>query len=163
VDARLVTLKLFLAELGVPSVIDTVDDRKRVQKAVYLGQLTGVNLGYRFGWYLMGPYSPPLTKDYYDLAERLDAGDDEYQDQILHPSIKTRLQSIKPLFDVPADTGLAPEEWLELLASYHYLRSVRRATDEQTQATLNEQKPRVAPFTGQAAARLSALKLLPGS
>ncbi len=49
-EARQIVLKLFLSTLGVPADIDTVNDRKRVQKAVYIGQLTGVDLGYRFGW-----------------------------------------------------------------------------------------------------------------
>ena len=56
-DAKLITLRLFLDALGQSVDIETVDDRKRVQKAVYLGQLSGVDLGYRFSWYVMGPYS----------------------------------------------------------------------------------------------------------
>src|SRR3712207_9330456 len=50
--------------------------RKRVQKAVYIGQLTGVDLGYRFSWYVKGPYSTALTRDYYDLAEDVNSGED---------------------------------------------------------------------------------------
>ena len=55
-EEKLVVLKLFLDELGIPDSIDTVDERKRIQKAAYLGQLSGVDLGYRYGWYKMGPY-----------------------------------------------------------------------------------------------------------
>lgn len=59
-DSNLIALKLFLDDLGVSADIETIDDRKRVQKAVYLGQAAGADLGYRFGWYLLGPYSPSL-------------------------------------------------------------------------------------------------------
>lgn len=90
-DARLITLKLFLDELGIPDEIETIDDRKRVQKAVYLAQLTGVDLSYRFGWYLMGPYSPTLTKDYYSLAEAVASGDKDYESKQLQDVIKSRL------------------------------------------------------------------------
>ena len=62
-EPRLIALRLYLDQLGVSSDIETVSDRKRVQKAVYLGQLSGVDFGYRFGWYLMGPYSTTLTED----------------------------------------------------------------------------------------------------
>ncbi|HZZ71301.1 MAG TPA: hypothetical protein VFE24_03555, partial [Pirellulales bacterium] len=56
-----IAIKLMLDELGIPETIATVDDRKRVQKAVYLGQRAGMNLGYRFGWYVRGPYSSALA------------------------------------------------------------------------------------------------------
>src|SRR5260221_13158556 len=100
-DARLVVLKLFLDELGVPTEIDTLDDRKRVQKAVYLGQLASVDLSYRFSWYKMGPYSPALTSDYYGLAEAIASGDTDYQQKVLHTSIRRGLQRIRPLLTPP--------------------------------------------------------------
>ncbi len=58
-ETKLLVLKLFLGALGIDDSIETVDDRKRVQKAVYLGQLSGIDLGYRYGWYRMGPYPCP--------------------------------------------------------------------------------------------------------
>ena len=67
-EMKLVLLKLFLDKLGISSEIDTFEKRKTIQKAVYLGQLTDVDLSYRFGWYLKGPYSPSLAEDYYPLG-----------------------------------------------------------------------------------------------
>jgi hypothetical protein len=49
-----IALKLFLDELGVPIDTNNINDRKLAQKAVYLGQLSGVDLGYRFGWFSTG-------------------------------------------------------------------------------------------------------------
>ena len=60
----LVALDLVLDELGVPTKVDTFRDRKLVQKAVYVAKAAGVDLGYTYGWYVHGPYSPALTRDY---------------------------------------------------------------------------------------------------
>ena len=50
-DSRHVVLKLFVNELGEPGEITDFENRKIFQKAVYLGQLSGVDLGYRYSWY----------------------------------------------------------------------------------------------------------------
>ena len=50
-----ITLKLSLAKAGIPEVtLDSFSQRLNVQKKVYLSQLMGYDLGYRFGWYLRG-------------------------------------------------------------------------------------------------------------
>ena len=160
-DSRLLALKLFLAELGIPSVIETLDDRKRVQKAVYLGQLSGVDLGYRFGWYVHGPYSPELTRDYYSLAEALEAGEDSVRDKVLHPSVRSRLSQLSPIMVAPAEFRLGQEKWLELVASYHYLRAVRKLAHDETLQQLRLKKPALAPYTNVAVSALQSENLLP--
>ncbi len=62
-DARLAALKLVLNELGETSDISSVSERLRLQKAVYLTQALGLNLGYHYSWYLRRPYSTSLTQD----------------------------------------------------------------------------------------------------
>ena len=57
-DATHIVLKLVVKELGEQGDIQTLEDRKIFQKAVYLGQLSGLDLGYRYSWYLRGPYPP---------------------------------------------------------------------------------------------------------
>lgn len=162
-DSRLVALKLFLTELDIPSEIDTIDDRKRVQKAVYLGQLTGVDLGYRFGWYLLGPYSPALTRDYYALAEALVLDGNDIQGKALHPAIRERLHQVLPLMKTPGNVRLSQEEWLELVASYHYLRSVRKLSRPEAMEILEAQKPALAPLAEAAISQLNNVDLLPDS
>lgn len=142
-ETRLVALKLFLDTLGISPDITTVNARKRVQKAVYLGQLTGVDLGYRFGWYLKGPYSPALTKDYYGLAEALETGDDEYKTKELKRSLVKQLRKVTPLMKPPVDTGLPLEDWLELVASVDYLQRVGKNTKKETIDQLKKEKPRL--------------------
>ena len=158
-EIKLVVLKLFLDALGVRGKITTVDDRKRVQKAVYLGQLT-VDLGYRFGWYLMGPYCPSLTRDYYALAAELDAGSDEYKNKSLNDDVRKSLKSVAPLLKPPSDVALSQEDWLELLASTHFLRTVSRLDHEKTRSTLHEKKPHVAGCYEKAVSLLKDAKLL---
>ena len=59
-DTSLIVLQLVLSELGVEPTIENLDDRIRLQKAMYLSQEAGVRLGYRFSWYVRGPYSQAL-------------------------------------------------------------------------------------------------------
>src|SRR5205823_6288469 len=107
-------------EFDVPAQIRTVADRKRVQKTISLAQLPSVDLGYRHGWYVMGPYSPPLTRDYYALDEAIgSAAAGTAPGMQLPPPVRDRLQTVKPLFKVPDGVPLDVEDWLELVASLH--------------------------------------------
>ncbi len=114
---RFQALGAILNELNVPLQIDTVEDRLKVQKAIYLAQ-TKVPLGYSYGWYLKGPYSTRLTKDYYEYAGQAQTPPSVQ----LKDSVKSALKSIKDLIAAkPQDASQA--QWLELLASVHYLQA----------------------------------------
>src|SRR6266571_2039516 len=52
--------------------VDTFPRRLTFQKTVYFLQVFGFYLGYRFSWYLYGPYSPALTKDGFELRGFID-------------------------------------------------------------------------------------------
>src|SRR5438445_2603540 len=67
-NPRLVALRLVLKELGIPQEPTDLAARKRIQKAVYLAQSAGVPLGYDFGWYKRGPYSPSLARSYFSYG-----------------------------------------------------------------------------------------------
>jgi hypothetical protein len=157
-ERRLLVLKLVLDNLGVGNQIQSVDDRKRVQKAIYLAQVASRDLGYRFGWYLMGPYSPELTRDYYALADIPD--DDIPQDKRLKVEFRDRLASLRALLDVPGDIDLPQPDWLELLASVHYLRRVTRLDREAARARLESAKPHLVQYYDQASATLREGNLL---
>lgn len=159
-ETRLIALKLFLDTLEVQPKIDTIDDRKRVQKVVYLGQLFGPHLGYRFGWYLKGPYSPELTADYYALAEALKAGDESYKGQRLVSAGATALSRVIPLLNPPRGVSLSQPDWLELLSSMHFLRTARGQSSKDALALLKETKPHVAKYAPQAEDVLRKQKLI---
>lgn len=159
-SAKLVALKLFLDELGIESNIDTVDDRKRVQKAVYLGQIAQVDLGYRFGWYLRGPYSTGLTKDYYALADVINSGEFDAGGKALMPKLREQLVKIRPLLDLPPDVTLSQEDWLELLASLHFLRCVSKFEREEADKRILREKPHLHAFLAEAESQLQRYGLL---
>src|SRR5689334_17804093 len=106
---RVRALHLILRELGIDDSIDTVDQRLTIQKAIYLVQ-TKIGLGYSYGWYLKGPYSPRLTRDYYDLAAVEDRGT---LAGALKESVIKPLKEIRDL--IAAKPAQAPlSHWVEL-------------------------------------------------
>ncbi len=145
-EPRLQALKALLDALGVGAEISTVADRKRIQKAVYLGQRAGANLGYRFGWYVRGPYSPPLADAYYALANALAMGDEPPAELRLNPNLATPLKKLLPVLKPPEGITLSQEDWLELLASWDYLLAVSKATPEAAVEKLKREKPLLAPM-----------------
>lgn len=103
--------------------VDTFRDRLVVQKKFYLGQLTGLDLGYRFAWYLHGPYCRQLTADIFRLKEQLDSGDHAYEGAQLGVEARRRLDRAREIWEGrPAD--IDEDDWLELLASLHYLKHI---------------------------------------
>ncbi len=159
-EPRLIALQLFLDQLGVSSEIDSLEDRVRVQKAVYLGQLFGVDLGYRFSWYLRGPYSSKLTKDYYEVEDAIKTGEVDYKEMTLKPSIREKLAAVSPLLKKPESIPLESEAWLELVASYHYLRKVRGYSQDEALTTFKEEKPSLVKFVSTAESQLEEFSLL---
>ena len=68
-DQRLAGIYLVmreLRELGDFS-LKSFDDRLFLQKAIYLLQILGVDLRFRFSWYLRGPYSNALTQCAFEI------------------------------------------------------------------------------------------------
>ena len=149
---RLTALGLVLEELGVPLQIDQVEQRLIIQKAVYLAQTT-IPLGYTYGWYLKGPYSPSLTQDYYQLAERVTRG--TVQEAILKESARSSLQSVKELIAAQPE-GTKYSHWLELLASIHYLRTKSGFSVNAARKKIAETKPHLAGLFNAGVAALGA-------
>lgn len=125
-------LKLYLDELGVSSEGGTLEDRKRVQKAVYIGQMAGADLGYTFSWYLLGPYSPELAHCYYSLRGGIGEGDDRYKGYRLMGYALLRLGAIRGVMIVPKGVCLPQEDWLELIASVIYIMNEDSGADADT-------------------------------
>ena len=128
-ETSLIKLKLLLNKLGIPADISTLNNRKRVQKAVYIGQVAGMELGYSYGWYLMGPYSPELTKEYFNLRNVIYGGDEEYLQYKLKKPFSEKLEKIIDLMNPPEELSLAQEDWLEIVASVLYLANLGKNID----------------------------------
>ena len=160
-EERCVALKLLLDAVSIPPQIRSVADRKRVQKAVYLVQQVGLDLGYQYGWYVMGPYSSALTRDYYELAASLEEGEEDFPAVELRGPVRERLERVKPLMTVPEQCSLDQPSWLELIASVHYLQKIRGLNADAADQELQKLKPDLAPWAMGARLELEAASLLP--
>ncbi len=142
----LISLKYVIHELLNGMDIKNFDDRKKVQKAIYLGQRLGVNLGYRYNWYLEGPYSPDLTTDYYELKEAEKAEQDSFKNRTLKEDVKETLRPIQDIINPPQRSGLSQSSWLELLASIDFQRKVRQRSEGDTRVVIEKEKPDLALY-----------------
>ena len=159
-DSRLIALKLFLDELGIPDDTSTIENRKLIQKAVYLGQRAGADLGYRFGWHKMGPYSADLARDYYLLSDTMALGYKDYEGRSLQPHKRELLKSISPLMNVPEGVALSKADWLELISSLHFMRNIRGLEEAEAARALMTEKPKLSNFVEQAQEKLKEVKSL---
>ena len=145
-----ILLKLVLDKIGLGELsVDTFSKRLRLQKKVYLLQVTGLELGYRYNWYLRGPYCPALTRDAFTLKEELASGEQDYEDYELRKDALQTLRTAEEAWEVPRDISVEPEIWVELLASLHYLKHIaywpeRNVTTEAVFTKLEEAKPQFA-------------------
>lgn len=125
-DRQQIGVKLTIDGLKLQFQIKSFQDRLIMQKAVYLAQAAGVNLGYYYHWYLYGPYSPSLTRDEYAIDADISAGMDESKGWKLDDRSSQRLEEIRAIFTEPERGKLAKN--LELLASVHFLIDRRKIT-----------------------------------
>ena len=120
-----VGLKLILEKAGISDInLETFSQRFNIQKRIFLIQVMGCDLGYRFGWYIRGPYCRDLTADAFALKDELNAGERDYEGFHLEQETKNRIEKAEVLWSPPAGLVLSHDDWLELLASIHYLRHI---------------------------------------
>ena len=118
-DRQQIGVKLAIDSLDLPFKVKTFQDRLIMQKAVYIAQAKGVNLGYFYHWYIYGPYSPSLTRDEFAIAADIAADLDDSRGWKLDEKSSQRLKEIRTIFSGPDRDALATK--LELLASVHFL------------------------------------------
>lgn len=128
-DRQQIGLKLALDQLGLSPRLTTFSERLILQKAVYLAQAAGVQLGYHYNWYLRGPYSPSLTKDAFAVADETDRNADYLQGWKLDDTSKKRLVDMKPLIEQKQKDADEFPRQMELLASVHFLLINQRAKE----------------------------------
>ncbi len=123
-DKEHILLKLVLDRIGFGNIeIDTFEKRLILQKKIYLLQLTGTDLGYRYNWYLQGPYCPALANDTFNLREEI-RYDDEFNDYELNMKTQNRFEILNKIIGMPDTPTIRESEWVELLASLHYLKHI---------------------------------------
>ena len=122
-------------QLALEYNIERFSDRKRLQKITYLLEIFGVDFGFKFNWYLHGPYSPALTDVLYKNDKESVGREvpDSKDDQKKIESLKRFLGS-----------DIKSSHTLELIVSLHYLMVIGRAqgkSDKEILELLNELKP----------------------
>ena len=140
-DKQQICTKLVTDVLGLDFSVSSFQDRLIFQKAIYLAQAAGVNLGYYYSWYLHGPYCSALASDGFAVQNEIAQGHDESREWKLDAASIANLQRLKPLFQADSDGERARK--LELLASNHFLikrKQVSEATPEKLSATLRRFK-----------------------
>jgi uncharacterized protein YwgA len=130
-DRRQITGLLVLKELGIELTLKTFDNRLAVQKAVYLAQAAGLNLGYYYGWYLRGPYCAAVADDvFFALNDPVGMQDAERR-YTLDDESKKETSRLRSFFHQDRTTSSPKSQKavnvgdlarrLELLASVHFL------------------------------------------
>jgi uncharacterized protein YwgA len=118
-DRQQIGLKLAVECLGIEFKINNFQDRLILQKAIYLAQAAGVDLGYYYHWYLHGPYCSALTSDAFAVAADLSAELDESRGWKLDETSSTKLEGLRSIFS--NDNREESARDLELLASVQFL------------------------------------------
>ena len=142
-----ILLKLVLDEIGLGGLdLSVFCERLVLQKKIYLVQISGLDLRYRYNWYLHGPYCPSLTEDAFLLKDELNY-DEDYKEYTLSSNAKDDIERAKKIWKTPENVDL--RYWLELLASLHYLKHIAywpgdSGTKERILLKLLEAKPQFA-------------------
>ncbi len=92
----------------------TFDERLVLQKRVLLMSAAGIDLGYRFNWYLRCPYCPGLTRDAFTVT----AEPRKPQKVELPPIVDQRISELERTL---GGSWSSPDQ-LELLTSVYYLQ-----------------------------------------
>lgn len=129
-----IVLAACMAPLGGVDM-STFSGRLALQKHVYLMQLFGIDLGYRFSWYLHGPYSPALAERGFEVEERKETINQLLENVTLEEWVQDRLRKYQELVNAKPD-GTPMDLWLEVLASLHYLKHIMpgQPTEKRDQA-----------------------------
>lgn len=133
-NRRQIAAVLTLRRLGVEPNLRTFDDRLIAQKAIYLAQAAGIDLGYFYNWYLRGPYCPALTDDLFGAISSGFAGDSTPKRWALDEPSGRRLDRLKAVIGTRLRATKPLARRLELLASVHFLITWKQVADEDSEA-----------------------------
>ena len=123
-------------EMGVEPNLDKFSGRKQLQKLTYLMEAFGLDLGFKFSWYIHGPYDRRLTSVLYDddPEECSRQVSDEYANE------KERLRALKKFLG----NDVHSSRILELISSLHYLLLIgipKKVDDDTVISNLLDLKP----------------------
>ena len=126
IDEKVAYLGGILKRVGNFSM-ETFNDRLIFQKTVYLIQAFDIYLGYNnFSWYVRGPYSSELTKIGFKLKDVYD--ELPQSGRFVEDAVEERFGEFLEFISSTKEDA----EYLELLASIHWLKKKNPDKDEDT-------------------------------
>lgn len=139
-DRQQILLAKTLEAAGIPLKVDTFDQRLILQKAVYLLQAAALHLGYRYRWYLRGPYCTEVAGDAFGIIREGRAAKDELATWGFDNVSAEKARKLKSLLDRDGESEVDKARRLELLASVLFLVKTRQTSPDdinQTNKILN--------------------------
>lgn len=129
---RAIRLGLILKKIANLN-INNFEGRLVLQKTIYLLQSFGFYLGYKFSWYIHGPYSPELTRDAFRLQP--------IYEEIPMVKFSDKIESCLRDFCVFIGEKENNPDWLEQLACTHFLKALNPKADQEAivSAVLNHE------------------------
>jgi len=141
---------------------ESLKDRIKIQKAIYLINEMGVSFGdYNFIWYKYGPYSYMLDKD-----TRAVSKDDIKTDGVndFNNRAKQASEFVREIMKKPDFTKYSTTEWAEVTGSLHYIKShmYYGLDDKEILKKLHSIKPALKhePSNSEALHRVSKLRVI---
>lgn len=115
--------KLYICLIQLEGLrLDTLIERKILQKEIYFVQQFGLDLGYSFGFYVYGPYSPELTDDAYFLKKLIKQAPDTIGESKLSEDEQKALALTKKFLNKFKEDNIEETAYyFELLSSLHFL------------------------------------------
>ena len=129
--------------------------RFRLQKYVYMAEVFGVDLGYKFSWYIHGPYSPDLTRVAFELFQMPKS---ERPTLSLKEWAKDKVRKAKQFVERTKPHDVDELVWLEALSFVHYLGKLGLKRSEIV-GRMEREKPHISPeVVEKALGEISSLK-----
>ena len=129
-DKQQILLAKTLEAANLPLSMDRFDQRLILQKAIYLLQAAGVRNGYRFRWYLKGPYCSELTNDAFGIVGEGEVGQRELETWHLDSASEKLVSKLGSLLHRADEGEHEQARRLELSASVLFLLNTKQCTEE---------------------------------
>ena len=126
-DRQQILLAKSLEAAEVPLHVTSFHDRLILQKSVYLLQCSGIHIGYRFRWYIRGPYSPDMTAGAFGIVNEGAFATNELQRWKLDADSVELARNLRPLLHRKGESKTDRSRRLELLASILFLYKTEQA------------------------------------
>lgn len=126
--------EIYIKVYDEPFVYDNLENRIKLQKAVYLLENMGVHIGdYSFSWNKYGPYSLGLDSDAQNCSM------EEEQEVIFSDFAEKGFKKIRRCIEQRIDYSCV--QWVECISSLFYLKNIFRFQESNLLRELECRKP----------------------